>query len=95
MSLLLLILLATGVASRQEEEQVLHVALQRDTVSAVSCPVKTTEQVTWTELEGAQRGVPWGNHLIFTNVQGPGNQLYRCQATGLHNIVTVYLKELK
>lgn len=91
MALLLLILLATGIHC---QEEVLHVALQRDTVSAVYCPLKTTDQVTWTELEGGQKGVQWEKHLIFTNVEGPESQLYRCQYGNVSALVNVTVNDV-
>lgn len=71
----------------------INVGLQRDTISAVPCPLNKTEQVTWTELQGGQRGVPWGNHLIFTNIQGPENQLYRCQDGNVTALVNVTVSD--
>lgn len=93
MSLLPLILLATGVFCHQEEEQVVNVVLQRDALSAVTCPLKPTEPITWTELQGGQRGVPWEGHLIFTTAQGPESQLYRCHSGNLSALVNVTVRD--
>lgn len=75
----------------QAQDTVISVTLQRDTISALTCPLKSSDNVTWVTLTGGQTGVPWRNALILPNVEGPVTQLYRCQQGKLSYLFNVTL----
>ncbi|KAK2813503.1 hypothetical protein Q5P01_000787 [Channa striata] len=91
----LLTMLAAGVAfgeNPQELDLTVRVDLQRGTVGSLSCPLKT-KPVTWAELEGGQKAVNWDGRLIFANVTGSQNQLYRCQSGETFASVNVTVRD--
>ncbi|KAK2813564.1 hypothetical protein Q5P01_000721 [Channa striata] len=91
----LLTMLAAGVAfdeNPQELDLTVRVDLQRGTVGSLSCPLKT-KTVTWAELEGGQKAVNWDGRLIFANVTGSQNQLYRCQSGKTFASVNVTVRD--